>query len=291
MSARRLVLALLLTCSTVSTAFALGAEAGRDATLPAKAAQNPPAAPADDRDLEPNLSQPDFALVNLPTTLRLPRMKSAFRVTHRFIRPLGEDDFGSLAEDLFGLDNGAIIGLEYRFGLMSGLQAGVLRTSDRTIEFFGQYNVLNQRSGAAFGLGILASVDGRDNFRDSYSPALGVAMSRELGNHGAVYVEPAWVHNSNPDDLPGDDNSSFLVGLGARLRVRPTVYLTGEFTPRAGYSPGVHQGSFAIEKRAGGHVFQLNFSNGFGNTMGQLARGGTSNDNWHLGFNISRKFF
>ena len=275
MSARRFVLALLLALSAAGTAFA----------------QNPPVPPADDIDLDPNPSQPDFALVNLPTTLRLPRMKSAFRVTHRFIRPLGQDDFGSLAEDLFGLDNGAIIGLEYRFGLMSGLQAGVLRTSDRNVEFFGQYNLLNQRSGAVVGLGVLASVDGTNNFRDSYSPALGMAISRELGDHGAVYVEPVWVHNSNLDDLAGDDNSSLLVGLGARLRVRPTVYLTGEFTPRAGYSPGVHQGSFAIEKRAGGHVFQLNFSNGFGNTMGQLARGGTSNDNWHLGFNISRKFF
>ena len=275
MSARRFVLALLLALAAAGTAFA----------------QNPPVPPADDIDLDPNPSQPDFALVNLPTTLRLPRMKSAFRVTHRFIRPLGQDDVGSLAEDLFGLDNGAIIGLEYRFGLMSGLQAGILRTSDRTIEFFGQYNLLNQRSGAIVGVGVLASVDGTNNFRDSYSPALGVAISRELGDHGAVYAEPVWVHNSNLDDLAGDDNSSFLVGLGARLRVRPTVYLTGEFTPRAGYSPGVHQGSFAIEKRAGGHVFQLNFSNGFGNTMGQLARGGTSNDNWHLGFNISRKFF
>jgi hypothetical protein len=275
MSARRFVATLVLALSAAGTAFA----------------QNPPVPPADDIDLNPNLSQPDFALVNLPTTLRLPRMKSAFRVTHRFIRPLGEDDFGSLAEDLFGLDNGAIIGLEYRFGLMSGLQAGILRTSDRTIELFGQYNLLNQRSGAVVGVGVLASVDGTNNFRDSYSPALGIAISRELSDHGAVYVEPIWVHNSNLDDLAGDDNSSFLVGLGARLRVRPTVYLTGEFTPRAGYSPGVHQGSFAIEKRAGGHVFQLNFSNGFGNTMGQLARGGTSNDNWHLGFNISRKFF
>jgi len=253
-------------------------------------AQNPAPA-ADDIDLDPNPSQPDFVLVNLPTTVRLPRMKSAFRVTHRFLRALGQDDFGSLAEDLFGLDNGAIIGLEYRFGLARGLQAGVLRTSDRTISFFGQYNVLNQRSGAALGLGVLAGVDGTNNFRDDYSPAFGLAISRELGDHGAVYVEPVWVHNSNLEDLPGDDNSSFLVGLGARLRVRPTVYLTGEFTPRAGYSPGAHQGSFAIEKRAGGHVFQLNFSNGFGNTMGQLARGGTSSDDWYLGFNISRKFF
>ena len=255
-------------------------------------AQNPPAPPpADDADLDPNVSQPDFTIVNLPTTLRLPRMKSTFRVTHRFLRPLGQDDFGSLVEDLFGLDNGAIIGLEYRFGLMSGLQGGILRTSDRTIEFFGQYNVLNQRSGDAVGLGVLASVDGTNNFRDSYSPAIGVAMSRELGDHGAVYVEPIFVSNSNLDDLPGEDNSTFLVGIGARLRIRPTVYLTGEFNPRAGYAPGTHQGSFAIEKRAGGHVFQFNFSNGFGNTMGQIARGGTASDDWYLGFNISRKFY
>ena len=276
MSLRRLVLTLLMAVVVAANA----------------AAQNPPGPPpADDADLDPNVSQPDFTIVNLPTTLRLPRMKSAFRVTHRFLRPLGQDDFGSLAEDLFGLDNGAVIGLEYRFGLMSGLQGGILRTSDRTIEFFGQYNVLNQKSGDAVGLGVLASVDGTNNFRDSYSPAIGVALSRELGDHGAVYVEPIFVGNSNLNDLPGEDNSTFLVGLGARLRIRPTVYLTGEFNPRAGYAPGAHQGSFAIEKRAGGHVFQFNFSNGFGSTMGQIARGGTASDDWYLGFNISRKFY
>ena len=106
----------------------------------AQAGQNPGPAPlaASDADLDPNPSQPDYTIVNLPTTLRLPAMKSAFRVTHRFLRPLGQDDFGSLAADLFGLDSGALIGLEYRFGLMSGMQAGILRTSDRTIEFFGQ---------------------------------------------------------------------------------------------------------------------------------------------------------
>jgi hypothetical protein len=276
MSLRRLVLTLLMAVLVVANA----------------AAQNPPAPPpADDADLDPNVSQPDFTIVNLPTTLRLPRLKSAFRVTHRFLRPLGQDDFGSLAEDLFGLDNGAIIGLEYRFGLMSGLQGGILRTSDRTIEFFGQYNVLNQKSGDAVGLGVLASVDGTNNFRDSYSPAIGVALSRELGDHGAVYVEPIYISSSNLNDLPGEDNSTFLVGLGARLRIRPTVYLTGEFSPRAGYSPGAHQGSFEIEKRAGGLVFQLNFSNGFCNTMRQIARGGTASDDWYLGFNISRKFY
>jgi hypothetical protein len=261
---------------------------------PALAGQDPAAAtaPADDIDLDPNPSQPDFTLVNLPTTLRVPRFKSAFRVTHRFTRALGQDDFGSLVEDLFGLDSGAVIGLEYRFAPMSGLQVGILRTSAaKTIEFFGQYNVLNQRSNRPIGLGVIAAVDGTNNFRDGYSPAFGVAVSREFGDHGAVYVEPIWVHNSNLVDNPGDDNSSFLVGLGARARLRPTVYLVGEYTPRAGYRPNAHHASFAVEKRAGGHVFQLNVSNGFGNTIGELANGGISNDDWYLGFNISRKFF
>ena len=31
---------------------------------------------------------------------------------------------------------------------------------------------------------------------------MGVVLSRELGNYGAVYVEPIWVNNSNP--LPGN---------------------------------------------------------------------------------------
>ncbi len=88
-----------------------------------------------------------------------------------------------------------------------------------------------------------------------------------------------------------DDNDTFMVGIGARIRVRPTLYLVGEVIPRTGYTPGVSHGSFGIEKRLGGHTFQANFSNGVGTTMGQIARGGTGDDNWYLGFSISRKFF
>lgn len=247
----------------------------------------------DDPDLDFSVSQPDFSIVTLPTTLRVPRFKSAFRVTHRFGRPLGAGDFGDLAGDLFGLDSGAQIGLEYRFGVMRGLQAGIHRTSNKTIELFSQYSVMQQSDSRPVGLGVLASIDGTNNFRDSYTPALGVAISRTLGTRGAVYVEPIWVNNSNPEpEELVDDNNSFLIGLAARLRVRPTVYIVGEVIPRvAGYSPGVSHASFAIEKRAGGHMFQLTFSNSFGTTMGQLSRGGFTNDEWYLGFSISRKFF
>jgi hypothetical protein len=48
--------------------------------------------------------------------------------------------------------------------------------------------------------------------------------------------------------------------------------------------------SFGVEMRAGGHAFQLNFSRGLATTLAQVARGGTEDD-WFIGFNISRKFW
>jgi hypothetical protein len=97
----------------------------------------------DDAVLKP--AEPDFTLVSLPTSLRLPTFKSAFRVTHRFTRPLNCDTCrDSLAGDGFGIDNGAVIGLEYRFGIAANTEIGVYRTNDKTVELFGQYGLLRQ---------------------------------------------------------------------------------------------------------------------------------------------------
>jgi Membrane bound beta barrel domain (DUF5777) len=247
----------------------------------------------DDPDLDINFAQPDFTLVNLPTTLRLPKFKSAFRVTHRFTRPLGDGDFGDLAGDLFGLDSGAQIGLEYRFGLMRGTQVGIHRTSDRTIEFFTQHEIVAEGTWLPVTISALATMDGTDNFTDSYTPGLGAVISRTLGEHGALYLEPIWVNNSNrlPSEVV-EHNDSFLLGMGARIRVRPTVYIAVEGVPRvSGNAPGSALMSFGLEKRSGGHMFQLTITNGFGTTMGQVARGGFNTEDWHLGFSISRKFF
>jgi hypothetical protein len=240
-----------------------------------------------------DLAQPDFTLVGLPTALRLPKFKSAFRVTHRFLEPLNQGDFGDLAGRFFGLDTGAQIGLEYRFGIIPNGQIGVHRTSDRTIEFFAQYDLLRQGASLPVDLSVLATTEGANNYKGSRSPSLGAIVSRTVTNRAAFYVEPIFVDNSNllPATLV-DHTNTFMVGLGARVRIRPTVYLVGEAAPRAsGYKPGVTQRSFAIEKRAGGHVFQMNFSDAFGTTMGQIARGGPATKDWFLGFNISRKFF
>ena len=252
------------------------------------------AASAAEDDMNLRLAEPDFTLIALPTALRVPRFKSAFRVTHRFTQPLNAG-FGDVAGNLFGLDSGAQIGLEYRFGIVRNGEAGIHRTSDKTIEFFSQYGIVRQTATRHADVSVLVSVEGTNNFRDQYSPAVAALVSRTFGERAAVYVEPTWVHHANvqPDTaVTGTPNDTVMVGLGGRFRVRSTVSIVTEFSPRlSGFRPGLNHGGVAIEKRAGGHTFQLNISDSFATTMGQIARGGPAGTNWHLGFNISRKFF
>jgi len=253
---------------------------------------NQPAASDPDSRVDP--LQPDFNLSALPTTLRLPRNRSAFRVTHRFSRNLGAGDFGDLVSDFFGFDSGAQIGLEFRYGLMRGTQLGVYRTSDRTIEIFGQQSVWQEKpDGHPLSLDVIATLEGGNNLREHYQSAVGILVGKKLSKYAALYAEPIYVFNTNslePEDA--SQNSTMMLGLGGRIRIRPIVYLVGEVTPRlGGYTPGVPQGSFGIEVRSGGHLFQLNFSNGLATTLGQVALGGIAEDQWFIGFNICRKFF
>lgn len=276
---------------------------GTLAVLPAGAtAAAPPAAqeayPGQFEDLSLDLAQPDFTLITLRSTLRLPRYRSAFRVTHRFARPLNRGDFGDLAADLFGLDGGALIGLEFRLSPAAGLQVGLYRLSDRTLQLFGQKNLLRQRPGRApLSLDVVVAVEGQDNFSEEHSPAVGAIVSRSLGRRAAVYVEPIWVGNTDFVDRfgykppgGGDAGSTLLLGLGARVRLSATVYAVGEIVPRAGFTPGGHHATVAVEKRVGGHMFQLNVSRSLAQALTHLARGDDA-AGWFLGFNITRKFF
>ena len=250
----------------------------------------------DDRRVD--LAEPDFTLVTLPTTLRLPNHTFAFRLTHRFSRPLGRGSFGDLVEDLFGFDTAALIGLEFRYGLFPGTQLGISRGNTRTVQFFARHSLRRQGDAGVIGLDAVVFIEGLDNFTEEYSPGVGVVISKQIKEHATFYVEPMWVGNTNnPGRLHGpagavsNDDDTFMIGLGARLRIRPTVYLVGEFIPRvAGFDLGDDHVTFGVEKRVGGHSFQVNFSNSLGSTLGQIAQG-ASDDDWFIGFNITRKFY
>jgi hypothetical protein len=57
----------------------------------------------------------------------------------------------------------------------------------------------------------------------------------------------------------------------------------------AGHAPGRGAWGVAVEKHTRGHMFQINVTNSFGTTFGQIARGGDRH-NIYLGFNLARRF-
>src|SRR3954469_12121111 len=113
------------------------------ASTPAPPADPASAAQPDTPPAATTHKELDQTLINLGTTLPLKRYGSYFRITHRFARDLGRGTVGELAEDAFSLDSGAIIGLEYRFGITNTVQAGINRSIlGKTIALFSRWDAL-----------------------------------------------------------------------------------------------------------------------------------------------------
>ena len=247
--------------------------------------------------------EPDFSLVSLPTTLRLPTHRGDFHLSHRFNLNLvcGDSESDCLSArvgGLFGLDSGANIGLEFRFGIMRNVQAVVLRTSlSQTIQLSLQYDAWHENADHPLSISGIAAIEGDHNLgantpdtqETRYSPSLGLIVSRKVAGRLIAYLEPFWIHNTAGQGLPTRDTG--MIGVGGRLRLSSTVNLVGEVAPRVGgLALRDPQFGFAIEKRVGGHVFSLTFTNNPGTTFRQISSGGNP-DTLNLGFNLSRKFY
>ena len=147
--------------------------------------------------------------------------KMAFRLTHRFGRDARRRATSAIwSGDLFGLDSGAQIGLEFRYGLIRGGQIGIYRTSDRTIQFFGQYELHVaedlSRSASTSSPTSTAPTTSRTVIHPG-SPRCSRARSASARR---FYLQPAWINNTNPEPAElVDDNDTFLIGVGARVRV------------------------------------------------------------------------
>lgn len=285
-------------------ALFIGARPGAAQTAPP--AQTP--APEPVSATAPLPAQIELNLINLPTTQSIGAHKGYFRLTHRFARDLRRGSVGQLAEDLFSLDNGAIIGLEYRFGITSNLQAGVHRSLlSKTIQTFGRWDALRQGDTFPVGLSVTGSLEGLNNLREKRQQAVAVTVSRTFGDRLALYATPAFVAGTHAvdsiagheghiqdlglsEDIHANHDDTWFTGLGARVRFAQTGYITGEYTPRlGGYDPNRAEWGVGIEKRTHGHTLQMNLTNSFGTTFGQLARGGSVHD-VYLGFNVTRRF-
>src|SRR5687767_1353211 len=164
------------------------------ATTPARAQTPDPSVPVP--PAVPPRSETEQNLVNLPTTQPIRRFGHHFRITHRFARDLRRGGLKNLAEDLFGLDNGAIIGLDYRFAPMTNVQVGIYRSMlARTIQVSGRVDAWQQGE-RPLALSVIASVEGTNNMREDHAPGFGLVASRTFTDKLALYVSPMFVWNT-----------------------------------------------------------------------------------------------
>lgn len=280
------------------------------------------------------VSEPyDYRLVNLPTPKRVLRGSLNLYFTHRFtqpVRPVSQSD-----KELLGLDSFAVSSFGLFYGVTDKLYLSAYRSPIcqpglcRTIELGIGYHLLEERGRSPVALSSYASIEGDDNFRKDYTYNLQMMLARSVTKYAHLFFAPALHLNANgqrrfdpnpedffpPEPLANQfrqDKHGGSLGFGVNARIRPTVSLMFEYTPRVGFklgravpvfAPGTSRITgfrneseaelgFGIERDIGRHTFSLTFSNTQTTTT---SRYNSSNlvlppGRFIIGFNLYRRF-
>ncbi len=230
-------------------------------------------------------------LLNLPTTTTPDKGDFLVRISHRFSDPVGTG-----FDNLFGLDSYANILLSLGYGITDNLTVTVGRArSYKEFEFSADWLVAEQ--GRTAGLPFSAALHGGVSLATEGSPDevkvfAGISLARQFTRRISVLVVPAIV--TNADHWALNPQSTFSLGLGARYMVLKDFSIIGEWVPvLAGYSENESGWGLGIEKKIGGHVFQVFVNNGLGLTTAQVLPGGDlrlGDFDFRIGFNIFRTF-
>jgi cytochrome c oxidase subunit II len=272
----------------------------------------------------------DYHVVNVPTPKQVRRHSLNLYFTHRFaepVRPL--EDTG---RDLFGLDSVSVSAFGITYGITDRLYANVYRSPIcqpglcKTIELGLGYHWLSEAGRSPVALSTYASVEGEENFGNRYTYNIQAMLARSVTRYANVFFSPAVHINANgsgrfnprPGFFPAELVESFRLGqhggsfgFGVNGRIRPTVSLLFEYTPRVGFKlgqvepvfdeqSGIQTGfknrseaeiGFGVEKRIGRHVFSLTFTNTQATTT---SRYNSSNlalppSKFAIGFNLFRR--
>lgn len=274
----------------------------------------------------------DYRLINVPTPKRVLKGSVNLYFTHRFaqpVRPLGQSD-----QDLFGLDSFSVSSLGGFYGITDRLYVSAYRSPVcqpglcKTVEVGFGYHLLDERGSSPIALSTYASVEGDDNFKKFFTYNLQFMVARSVSKYIHLFFSPALHLNANAsrrfDPKPTDffpreplaeqfnqDKHGMSFGFGVSARVRPTISLMFEYTPRLGFKLGrvdpifdanfrilgfenksEPELGFGIAKDVGRHTFALTFSNTQTTTT---SRYNSSNlvlkpSSFTIGFNLYRRF-
>ena len=263
----------------------------------------------------------DYHLINVPTPKRVRRHSVNLNFTHRFSEPINDQGPG----EFFGLDGLSVSSLGVSYGITDSLYFNFNRSPicDRlayckTIEMGFGYHLLDERGKSPIALSAYSSVEGADNFTENFTINFQAMIARSATKYINLFFAPAVHVNSNSNGrfnarAPaaaaslelGQHTGSF--GFGANARIRPTVSLLFQYTPRVGFKLGRIEPvgtsgttfrnhseaeiGFGVEKRIGRHSFALTFSNTQTTTT---SRYNSSNQALHprkfiIGFNLYRR--
>jgi len=248
---------------------------------------------ADPPAAEPPVDTPVFCgthLINLPTTTTPSKGDVLFRVHHRFSDPV---DSGF--DNLLGLDSFANILLGLGYGITDNLTVSIGRVRVyKEFELSADWLIAEQ--GRTAGLPFSAALHGGVSLvtedEDAVKFFAAVSLSRQLTRRLSVLVVPSFVTNANHFAL--DPQSTFSLGLGARYMIWEEFSIIAEWVPvLAGYNEIESGWGLGIEKKIGGHVFQVFVNNALGLTPAQSLPGGDlqiGDFDFRIGFNIFRTF-
>jgi hypothetical protein len=272
------------------------------ATLAAPSTSVPVAEASSTSPVDPVTAEGAFfgsRIVNLPNGKGLDRGNVEFLIGHRFSQPLFTS---SSPAGLFGLDSSATVTFGAQVGLTDWLSVSAMRSNlDRTIEVASALQISRQddRGPAPLSTQFRIGVEGRDNLRERFAPFMQFVAARSFGDRFSLAVAPGVAFNTFnedtffPADLLFDEDHDYTasIGLGAGLRVLPTVSVVAEYVPRvAGFKgelfdrPAV---SVGIQKATFRHTFEFVISTARPLTTAQYMVNGT--DTFKVGFNIYRR--
>jgi hypothetical protein len=119
-----------------------------------------------------------------------------------------------------------------------------------------------------------------------------LSVSHQVSDRLSFLLVPGFCSNTNFWDP--DSEGTFSLGIGGRFMVFDDLSLIAEWVPvLAGYKNLADSWGVGVEKKIGGHVFQVFITDSLGITASQFLPGGDlllGDGDFRLGFNIFRSF-
>lgn len=248
-----------------------------------------------------------WTLANIPTVEMVEKGTFLFRIGHRFLGKLNDGYDG-----LFGIDPGAAILLQLSFPISNNLMLDVFRARQfGDVELAAKYRLWREKTDGSTpaSLALRMGVNwessntsgGRSRSdKENFHYFGQFILTKSFGDRLSLAAVPGILLKGNSNPLIDDDDPLVTIGTGGRLRIYREISLFGEWVPIVSGFTGTFSltgtpnkfdtWSAGIEKKIGGHVFQVFITNSQGLATDQYMNGGDLDidDNWHLAFNIYR---